>query len=155
MEHLPIDQLYTKEHDSLCRYCYAITKSQEDAEDACQEAFRKLMTQPGVVNQTQYLYRLAYTTSIGIIKQRQTECQLSPNCTETPEADQPFDYECLHNAIKTLSARESVAIWLRYWERMSYSEIGAKMGVTPKAVDRMLDKAKKHLREYIGRIEAA
>ncbi len=155
MEHLPIDQLYTKEHDSLCRYCYAITKSQEDAEDACQEAFRKLMTQPGVVNQTQYLYRLAYTTSIGIIKQRQTECQLSPNCTETPEQDQPFDYECLHNAIRTLPARESMVIWMKYWDKLSSLEIGAKMGVSENAVNMIIFKAKKHLREIIGRIEAA
>jgi RNA polymerase sigma-70 factor, ECF subfamily len=155
MAHLPIDELYIAEHDRLTRYCYALTRSKEDAEDASQEAFSRLMIQPGVHNQTQYLYRIAYTTSIGIIKMRQTECQLSPHCADIQEQDQPYDYECLHTAIKTLPARESAAIWLRYWERMSYIEIAAKMGVTAKAVDRLLDKAKKHLREMISKIEAA
>ena len=155
MEHLPVDKLYANEHDKLCGYCYAITKSHEDAEDACQEAFKRLMTQPGINNQIQYLYRLAYNISIGIIKQRQNECQLSPNCADIPEQDQPFDYECLHKAVRTLPARESLAIWLRYWERMNYAEIAHKMGTTEGYVKQMLFRAKKHLREYIGKIEAA
>ena len=155
MNTLPIDELYHKEHDKLCGYCYAITKSKEDAEDACQEAFKRLMTQPGVINQNQYLYRIAYTTSIGIIKQRQTECQLSPNCHEIPEQDEPFEYDCLHNALRTLPARESMAVWLRYWIKLSYAEIGAKMGVSEKAVDSLLFRAKNHLREMIAKIEAA
>jgi RNA polymerase sigma-70 factor, ECF subfamily len=155
MQNLELAKLYQTEQPKLLRYCYAITKCQEDAEDASEKAFCALMTNDIRGNQTAWLYKAAYNASIDIIRLRQTECQLSPHCADTPEQDQPYEYECLHTAIKMLPARESAAIWLRYWERMSYIEIAAKMGVTAKAVDRLLDKAKKHLREMISKMEAA
>lgn len=155
MENLELAKLYQTEQPKLLRYCYAITKCQEDAEDASEKAFCALMTNRITGNQTAWLYKVAYNASIDILRLRRTECQLSPNCHEIENPDEPFQYECLHNALRTLPARESMAIWLRYWDRLSYAEIGAKMGVSENAVDGLLKRAKKHLREIIGRIEAA
>jgi RNA polymerase sigma factor (sigma-70 family) len=155
MQNLELAKLYQTEQPKLLRYCYAITKCQEDAEDASEKAFCALMTNDIRGNQTAWLYKAAYNASIDIIRLRQTECQLSPNCHEIPEQDEPFQYDCLHNALRTLPARESMAVWLRYWVKLSYAEIGAKMGVSEKAVDCLLFRAKNHLREMISKIEAA
>ena len=149
MENFSIADLYETERPKLLQYCYAITHCHDDAEDVLQEAFLRLSAQVHVKHPTPYLYRLAYTIGIGLLKQKAKHCEYSLNCHDMTISEPDALYGTLHKAIKTLPCKEGLAIWLFYWEKLSQREIAHKMETTEGYVEQLLFRAKKHLREML------
>jgi RNA polymerase sigma-70 factor (ECF subfamily) len=59
------------------------------------------------------------------------------------------DYSLLHSAIKELPPRLASVIQLQYFDKLSYKEIAEKLGISVKAVESLLVRAKKRLRKKL------
>ena len=91
----------------------------------------------------------------------QTEATL---VAEVPEAAVPGPDEtstshhrssAMHAALATLPARTRTALWMRYGEDRSAAEVAETFGMTTNALDQMMFRARRRVRDEVRRVEAA
>ncbi|MFO8144281.1 MAG: RNA polymerase sigma factor [Candidatus Syntrophosphaera sp.] len=102
-----------------------------------------------------YTYRMAYNTSMTFLKKKSRYVNMEPhsfrNLSDPNQADpepEP-DYTALHAAIRELPPRLASVIQLQYYEKLSYKEIAQRLGISVKAVESLLVRAKKRLRKKL------
>jgi len=61
----------------------------------------------------------------------------------------------MHQALATLPARTRTALWMRYGEDRSAAEVAETFGMTTNALDQMMFRARRRLRDEVRRVEAA
>jgi RNA polymerase sigma-70 factor (ECF subfamily) len=81
---------------------------------------------------------------------------------EVPETPVPGPDEgshhrttAMHEALATLPARTRTALWMRYGEDRSAAEVAETFGMTTNALDQMMFRARRRLRDEVRRVEAA
>ncbi len=135
---------------------YRFIGDSAEAEDITQEAFLRVLEtghqyRPSAAFST-YLYRIITRLCIDHTRKKR------PSFTgEPPEiADRSHEPSAtlyskeretkLRQAMDSLSPRQRMAIILKYYEELSYADIAKALETTVKAVERLLDRARKTLK---------
>lgn len=156
------DTLYRRHAPPLARYFWRSTMSQELSEELVQETFLKIHRykhayEPRASFRT-YLYTVARSILLNnwkrIVKagqQRGREMDRMPSAGDTPERS--FASRQLlarvNDALLSLPERQRTAINLVRLRGLSYEEAARAIGVTPKALKSLLNRARKHLIEQV------
>ena len=119
-----LEQIMTELTPRLMKYCTSILLNVMDAEDAVQttfiRAFKKRQTLRDPYKLIPFLYRIAYSSSINILRKRrffQTEAR---EITGNPEE---FLSDQMLSALESLSKLDRALVYGRAVEEYSYSEL--------------------------------
>jgi RNA polymerase sigma-70 factor (ECF subfamily) len=159
-----LEQLVRRNQIWAWRITYRFLGNEEDAEDVVQDAFIRLMDaashyQPSARFRT-YLYQIISRLCLDRAKKKQPFY-----VTEIPETSDPSPDAgevMVHNetaaavrvALDALPPRQRMAVILKYYEGLSYADIAKAMGITVKAVERLLDRARKALHASLAHIKS-
>jgi RNA polymerase sigma-70 factor (ECF subfamily) len=128
----------------------------DDAFDLSQNVFLAFYERMGDIEEktaVAYVYRMAHNMALNWIKHNKKMVLRAPedfqNLRDKPHHSPEPDYAILNNAIKELPVKLSSVIHLQYYENLSYKDISLKLGISVKAVESLLVRAKKILRKKI------
>ncbi len=131
-------------------------------EDAIQETLLSIWDKRAKLSSIEYVSTYFYTSFryvlFGKLKQQR---QILLSDPDTNEPDFSIDNiivnnetdaalkEQLQKALATLTARQREAIFLRFYEGLSYEEVAAVLNITPKATYKIMARALQQLRESL------
>lgn len=142
----------------IYHYLLSLTANEADAQDLLQMSFIAFyenidrIEEPTAVS---YLYRIAYNKSMTFLKQKNrfihTEPEVFERMADKPPPEPEPDYSPITKAIRELPPRMAAVIQLQYYESLSYKDISARLGISIKAVESLLVRARKILRKKLVR----
>jgi RNA polymerase sigma-70 factor (ECF subfamily) len=153
-------RLYECYSEQLYRYCLRHLRSREDAEDAVQNTFLRAHTalQRGVVPEFEsaWLYKIAHNVCLSrrlSAKRRSRvesphDLQRLEQRTSGPEHEHD-DLVGLDDALARMPEKLRLAILLREWQGLRYSEIADALGITRCAAETLIFRARRHLAEVL------
>ncbi|HNQ42868.1 MAG TPA: RNA polymerase sigma factor [Candidatus Cloacimonadota bacterium] len=138
----------------IFRYLMGITASEHDAMDLVQVVFISVYEHFERIEEATalaYVYKIAHNKAMTFLKQRNRYVTLDPEKFKhlpqlNPESA-ARDYTILNQALAQLPPRLAAVIQLQYYENMSYKDISAHLGISVKAVESLLVRAKRILRK--------
>ena len=148
------DELMVRYGDALTAYLKGFLQSFEDAEDLMIEAFARIMAKKPKIKFgfKAYLYKVAHNLVFKLYKK---EKQLKIFSLDTFDEETTSSGECfedkifdddrkkaLHRCIERLEPDQKEAVWLVYFEKISYEQTAEIMKVSKKKVDYWLTRAK-------------
>ena len=155
------DQLMIRYGDNLMYYLYGYVHNLEDAEDLMIEAFARIMAKKPSISEGSfkaYLFRTGRNLAarFHLIKSRMNvfsmdslPVELSDHKSVETELLNEEKKRILHLCLERIDPEVREAIWLVYFEEMSYAAAGEVMGVKTKRIDKLLTRGKKLLREEL------
>lgn len=155
--HYRLYKLYSR---AMFNVCYRITGSEEDAEDALQEAFisafRNLESYRGDAAFGAWLKRIAINKAINILKKKRHEFIGEDGEWDIPEEETPPSYregeltvERVRKAIEQLPDGYRSVLSLYLLEGYDHQEIAEIMGISESTSKSQLNRAKNKLRELL------
>lgn len=149
MEEQELDHIIAQYGQPLLRYCHHILCDYHEAQDAVQTTFIKAWEhwdsfQAGG-NRSAWLYRLAYTTCVDVIRRRKR--LLFP--AARPVADPDYIGPVLRAALKKLTAEERALVFGRVMEERSYDELAEVYGVNAATLRKRYERARKKLAQLL------
>jgi len=152
-------QLYKMYSRSMFNVSYRITGTQEDAEDALQEAFisafRNLVHYRADATFGAWLKRIVVNKSINVLKKRRHELIPEGEDWDIPEEEIQGDYkeeltiDRVKKAIEELPDGYRTVLSLYLLEGYDHQEIAEIMGITESTSKSQLNRAKGRLREKL------
>ncbi|WP_297955773.1 RNA polymerase sigma factor [uncultured Ruminococcus sp.] len=149
-------ELYDKYHNTVYRMAFSYCRNKADAEDIMQEVFIRLFNTNAdfddeqkekswllkvTVNKCRDMFRsLRYRYSLNSVPLEEAALTY-----ETPEESE------VYHAVMSLPVKYRVVIHLYYYEDYSVREIGAITGNNESAVQTQLYRARKKLKEILGK----
>ncbi len=124
----------------LVRLAVAITRNQDDAEDAVQSALVRVADHPRLLNKAEepwyYLLRMVRNEALLILRQRNrslTLASLSDLLTRTAvdEAEKEETFRAVWSALRKLPVQQSEVVVLKVWEGLTFAQIGKVLDITP------------------------
>ena len=156
--------LYDRHERRAYNLCYRITGSADDAADATQETFLKVLERlPGLadreLNFGSYLLTAARHASYDAIERRKRAVPSAeiPDALIPPAAaaDEPAllaaHQEQIRAANELLPARQREVLALRELEELSYDEVAEIMGMNRNSVAQLISRARLNLRDALRR----
>ncbi len=155
------DELMCRYGDSLVCYLYGYLHSWEDAEDLMIEAFARIMVKRPAIGEGKikaYLYKTARNLAARFHERSRRAELFSLDGMETEPADgtdlagmhqTKERRRILHECLGRIDPALREALWLIYFEDMTYAQAGMVMGLNDKKIDRLLAKGKKQLRQEL------
>ncbi len=144
---MDIETLY----DKIYRYCFHRLGSREQAEDATQEAFTRLLADQGYREQgkaIRYLYTVARNLCADEYRRRRPGPL--PECLAAPGSeDDRLERMALAGALAALTAAERELIFMRYVNQEPVSVIAGVLGISRFAVYRRTEATLKKLRTML------
>ena len=150
---------------SLSHYTFRILGNQKDTEDITQETFLRLWKnagkwQPAKSKLTTWLHRIAHNLCIDHVRKKsnaETE-ELDDNAASDSELnttlEQSNDLERLSKAMASLPENQKNALVLCHYQGFSNKEAAKIMGISVKAVESSIARAKRSLRKLLISSEA-
>ena len=160
-DHASFAELYDRHERSAYNLCYRITGSADDAADATQETFLKVLERlPSLrdreLNFAAYVMTAARNASYDAIERRKRATPTS----EFPEVASADDHEApervalrgahqeqIRLANESLPERQREVLALRELEDLSYGEVAQIMGMNQNAVAQLISRARINLRD--------
>lgn len=150
------ERFLSENEKRIYNYLLRFVEVDDDANDLLQNVFIAFYDRIGDIDEktaTAYVYRMAHNMALNWIKQSKRTILKAPSDFQnlrdhSPSAPEP-DYAVLNQALRELPVKLSTVIHLQYYENLSYKEISAKLGISVKAVESLLVRAKKQLRKKI------
>ena len=160
-DHASFAELYDRYERRAYNLCYRITGSADDAADATQETFLKVLERlPNLrdreLNFAAYVMRAARNASYDAIERRKRAAPTS----EFPEVASADDHEAPERAAlrdahqeqirlanESLPARQREVLALRELEELSYVEVARIMGMNQNSVAQLISRARINLRD--------
>jgi RNA polymerase sigma-70 factor (ECF subfamily) len=155
------ETLVTRHERTALSIAYRFLGDRMEAEDVAQEAFLRLLESAKRYKPTAsfrtYLYAIVARLCCDRARRRMPVCVADP---PEPEIHAPPEDElaarrerdrAVRTALDRLPPRQRLAIVLRHYEGLDYGGIAAAMGVSAKAVERLLARARADLAEMLGR----
>ena len=160
-DHASFAQLYDRYERSAYNLCYRITGSADDAADATQETFLKVLERlPSLrdreLNFAAYVMTAARNASYDAIERRKRATPTS----EFPEVASADDHEApervalreahqeqIRLANESLPERQREVLALRELEDLSYGEVAQIMGMNQNSVAQLISRARINLRD--------
>ncbi len=151
---------------------YRILGNTEDAQDALQEVFLKVLGQwngrlnPAAVRDWgAYLRVAASRSAVDLLRRNRSWRQSIGECIEKMEAPahqnprhvaiQHQKARLLRKALRSLPKREARVFTLRYFEEFSYEQIAGHMGLSINLIGVILHRARERLRKILEPIVSA
>jgi RNA polymerase sigma-70 factor (ECF subfamily) len=129
------------------------------AEDVAQEAFLKVLAGASRYEPTArfstYLYNVVWHLCIDVYRKKRPESlELGPDREHggrgpVQEALAGEQQQLVRDAVQSLPPRQRMAIVLKHFEGLSYEEIARALDCSPTAVDALLVRAKRRLKETL------
>ncbi len=140
----------------IYHYLLTLLGNDSDASDVVQMVFISFYEHIDRVEEAtalSYVYRIAYNKSMTFLKQKSRYVSLEPqsfdHLPDNSKTEPEPDYQPLHAAIRALPPRLAGVIQLQYFENLSYKEMSEQLGISVKAVESLLVRAKKLLRKKL------
>lgn len=140
----------------IYHYLLTLVGNDNDANDLVQMVFISFYEHIDRVEEPtalSYVYRIAYNKSMTFLKQKGRYVSLEPeafsNLPDQSRSEPEPDYSGLHAALRELPPRLASVIQLQYYEKLSYKDISDRLGISVKAVESLLVRAKKILRKKL------
>jgi RNA polymerase sigma factor (sigma-70 family) len=150
------EAIFERYHQELYRYCRAILRDPDEAQDALQSTMASaLRSLPGDERELvlrPWLYRVAHNEAISILRQRagRVDSDLLPD-TAVPGADAEAEtrerLRSLVGDLDQLPERQRGALVMRELSGLSYAEIGAALAASEAAARQAVYEARVALRE--------
>jgi len=159
------DELYNDHHKKVLLAAYRVTGNMQDAEDALQVVFLRLLRrseQPDYrESSSAYLCKAAINASLDILrskKRTQTEVlneEMHPSTRGAAESEtrQVELRRHLRTALQSLDQRAAEVFTLRVFEDFSNAEIAVVLDITSNNVAVIYHKARTQLQEILGELE--
>lgn len=145
-----ISEIVDKYQHQLLRYCHNILCDYHEAQDALQITFIKAHQRRSTFNENMslspWLYRIAYTTCIDILRKRKKTIELNEYQAEITERRIPED---ILSALLSLSMLDRAIVYGRVMEDLSYDELAKIHGKSPAALRKRYERARKKLAEQL------
>ena len=138
---------------------YRFLGQADDAEDAVQDAFLRLLDaagryRPSAAFKT-YFHRII--TRLCLDRARKKQPLYMEDVPDTADPSRSADERVVQGetaaavraALDALPPNQRMAVVLRYYEDLGYGEIASAMETTPKAVERLLARGRKGLRSIL------
>jgi len=143
--------------NALLKYCYGILCNYADAEDAVQMTFIKLYQHQEKIetldNLSTYLYKIAYRTSIDILRKSKRQLLLGDSEYEAAFIEQRYDYEFpeeLRNALFGLKPIERGLMINLVIDGMSYKELAKLYGRPEVYLRKKYERARAKLSKWLS-----
>jgi RNA polymerase sigma factor (sigma-70 family) len=146
--------------DDLYRFCCHLVSNRQDAEDICQESLTRAIDRADTLERGSafrgWLFRIARNLSVDVFRQRRRICTLLDE--EEPPPPLRFEgpqeavvvgeeHQTVAQALSRLAQRHKEVLLLREVEGLSYADIGEHLHVSHAAVETLLFRARRRLRE--------
>jgi RNA polymerase sigma factor (sigma-70 family) len=152
------EQLYTRYRDQLYRYCAALLRGTEDAEDALQAAmtgaYRALARgdRVGEMAVRAWLYRITHNECVNIMRRRVaseelTGAEAAIGGGVADRAEMAAEVRQLTADLAALAPRPRSALIMRELSGLSHEEIGQSLGATPAVAKQLIYEARAALEE--------
>lgn len=124
----------------LVRFAAALTRHQQDAEDAVQAALARLARQPhrlhGIARPWAYLLRIVRNEVLANVRRQQHTSPAGSladlvTCCPVDEAEREESHRAVWAALRTLPAEQAEVVVLKIWEEMTFAQIGEVLDVSP------------------------
>jgi len=159
-------ELVERHHRRLLRVCERLLGDAEDARDAVQEVFLKVMVKAGGFRPkalvSTWLYRVAVNHCLNVLRRRRLRRWVSLSPAEDEDAAAPLDpaeeradphreldarrqWSRVQRAIAALPPSQRAVLVLARFEELSYKEIAETLGITLGAVESRLFRAMRAL----------
>lgn len=157
MDQLEFEAFFKQTSHKLLNYLSKIVKNREDAEDILQSSYIALFDNREKVDPDKYvnyLYRTAHNKALNF-KKKSSKVILH-NLVETQAGIQEWDSEKIREsknqkiriAFQNLPPKMALVLELQFYKKMSYKEIARFMNISEKAVDSLLVRAKRKIRQF-------
>jgi RNA polymerase sigma-70 factor (ECF subfamily) len=142
----------------IFRYLYNLCGNEQDAMDVVQSVFVAVYQNMDRIEDSTalaYTYKIAHNKCMTFLKQRSRYVVVDPssfiNIADKPSGKPEQNYEELNNAVAALPPKLAAVIQLQYYDKLSYKEISSALGISVKAVESLLVRAKRILRKKMCR----
>ncbi|MDX6475462.1 MAG: hypothetical protein QOH95_973 [Gaiellaceae bacterium] len=146
-----VDRLYRRHSGDVLRYALLVLRSRTDAEDVTQTVFiralRAIERGEKVRTPRNWLIKITHNECRRLLAQRRVHAELPEEI-----ADEPVEHgraEELRRALAALPATQRQALVLRELEGRAYVEIAAKLSLSVSAVETLIFRARRTLREQL------
>ena len=153
-------ELVLRHQDRAWRTAYHYVANRADAEELAQAAFLRILDAAASYRPsarfTTYLYRVVANLCLDHRRKKRPDGQgdLPLRASSLPAPDAQIAArereETVRRALGRLPDRQRMAVVLRYYEELPLREIAATMDATPKAVERLLARARECLAAELG-----
>jgi RNA polymerase sigma-70 factor, ECF subfamily len=139
---------------------WRFTGDRDQAADIVQDAFLRLLNAAGryrpTAQFTTYFYKIL--SRLCLDRARKKQPLFMDTLPDRPDplpgaADKVMAKETaamVRSALDALAPNQRMAIVLKYYENLNYREIAAILNISPKAVERLLARARERLRNLLG-----
>src|SRR6266516_334334 len=152
------ERLYKRYAADVYRYAMAVMRNAQDAEDVTQttfmNAYRAMQAGERPDMPKNWLIAIAHNVCRQRFRQAQRRPQESPLFEDAaevavPEQDEGYSAEDIHRALGQLAFNQRSALVMRELEGRSYAEISEMMGLSVSAVETVIFRARRALREQL------
>jgi len=151
------DWLVSRYSRAIFGLCFGLLSNAADAEDVCQEALIKGMTEIAYLRSGQsfkaWIFRIARILCIDTLRRRKLGQQVLIKVQDQQEMDTPdkSEYFLLEKAIGTLPEKFRIPLMLYYFQDLSSEAVAESMGISAAGVNSRLSRARKLLRQILRR----
>lgn len=144
--------------DAIYRFILKNIKDADKAKDIVQDSYEKLWKTHSNVDFTKvksYLFSTAYHTLVDLTRREKKQgCWDEVNQRDLSYSDEYTGLnEVLHKALDLLPEKQKMVVLMRDYEGYCYKEISEITGLSEPQVKVYIFRARKFLKEYIGKIE--
>lgn len=152
------DELMIRYGDSLTFYLYGYLHNWQDAEDLTVEAFARILVKKPHIREggfKAYLYKTARNlvsrfhsrkSRMEVFSLEGMEKELADNLSLEQHLQEEEKKSILHLCLERIDPELREALWLIYFEDLSYADAAGVMNVSRKRVDKLLQRGKAILR---------
>ena len=162
-----VERLFAAHRGALQAFFYRRIRNRSDAADLAQEVYVRMLRirDTGVIRDTEaYLYTVASNLAKehGALDRRRgttvdvEDLAVQEQLSELPAFDNQIDTrvrtERLREVLRQLSPKCHAAVVLQYGHGLTYEQIAARLGVSPRMVKKYLGQALAHCRRRMTRL---
>jgi RNA polymerase sigma-70 factor (ECF subfamily) len=149
-------ELYDKYKNAVYRMAFAYCKNKADAEDIMQETFIKLFTADIRFEDSEKEKSWLLKVTVNKCKDMFRSLRYKYSLTAIPLEEASLIYETpeeseVYHAVMSLPTKYRLVIHLYYYEDYSVKEIGTVTGKNESAVQTQLYRARKKLKDILGK----
>ena len=153
-------QLFHAYGNLMYQIAFSILKQEQNAEDAVQETLLKMIEKaeklplydPDAMRRL--IFVMTRNTALDLHRKLQVHISTDMNDESNQtnlilsESDlKTYQVHELSEIVRKLPVSDQKLIWMRYWENLTYRQIGKQLGITEQAVNSRIRRLLAHLKE--------
>ena len=146
---IKLERLVSTHGDGLLRYCHSILLDYHEAQDVVQTTFIKTFAKLSEPNASathgSWLYRIAYTNCIDIIRRKKLQRLFARTEKETTYTPEYFMSENVNRILAKLPPKERALVYSRAVEGLDYHELENIYGASAQTLRKRYERARSKL----------